>query len=160
MWKHSRQTWKKFLKDTKGNIFYIYWLEELILLIHPYYPKLSTYSLQSLSKFQGVFHKTEKKFYNLYKTVALFSWQVVSDSLWSHDCSIPAFPVPYHLLEFAQVHAHWIGDGIQTSHPLSAFFFCLQSFPASESFPVTQLFTLGGQSIGASASASVLLKSI
>ena len=33
---------------------------------------------------------------------------------------------------------------------------CLQSFPASESFPVSQLFTSGGQSIGASASASVL----
>ena len=33
---------------------------------------------------------------------------------------------------------------------------CLQSFPASESFPVSQLFASGGQSIGASASASVL----
>ena len=36
------------------------------------------------------------------------------------------------------------------------FSFCLQSFPASGSFPVSQLFTSGGQSIGASASASVL----
>ena len=34
--------------------------------------------------------------------------------------------------------------------------FCLQSFPASGSFPVSQFFTLGGRSIGASASASVL----
>ena len=33
---------------------------------------------------------------------------------------------------------------------------CLQSFPASGSFPVSQFFTSGGQSIGASASASVL----
>ena len=33
---------------------------------------------------------------------------------------------------------------------------CLQSFPASESFPVSQFFTSGGQSIGVSASASVL----
>ena len=33
---------------------------------------------------------------------------------------------------------------------------CLQSFPASESFPVSQLLTSGGQSIGVSASASVL----
>ena len=38
-------------------------------------------------------------------------------------------------------------------HPFS---FCLQSFPASESFPMSQLFASGGQSIGASASASVL----
>ena len=35
---------------------------------------------------------------------------------------MPDFPVPYHLLEFAQVHARWIGDGIQPSHPLSASF--------------------------------------
>ena len=33
---------------------------------------------------------------------------------------------------------------------------CLQSFPASESFPMTQFFPSGGQSIGVSASASVL----
>ena len=36
------------------------------------------------------------------------------------------------------------------------FFSCLQSFPASGSFPGSQLFTSGGQSIGVSASASVL----
>ena len=38
--------------------------------------------------------------------------------------------------------------------------FCLQSFPASGSFPVSPLFASGGQSIGASASASVLLMNI
>ena len=27
-------------------------------------------------------------------------------------------PIPRHLLEFAQVHGHWIGDAIQPSHPL------------------------------------------
>ena len=37
---------------------------------------------------------------------------------------------------------------------------CLQSFPASGSFPVSQFSTSGGQSIGASASASVLLMNI
>ena len=43
------------------------------------------------------------------------------------------------------------------SHPLwPSFFFCLQYFPASGSFPISQLFSAGGQSIGASASASVL----
>ena len=35
------------------------------------------------------------------------------------DCSMPSFPVPHHLLEFAQVHVHWIGDAIQLFHPLS-----------------------------------------
>ena len=37
---------------------------------------------------------------------------------------------------------------------------CLQSSPASESFPMSRVFTSGGQSIGASASASVLAKNI
>ena len=35
------------------------------------------------------------------------------------DCSTPGLPHPHHLLEFAQVHIHWIGDAIQPSHPLS-----------------------------------------
>ena len=42
------------------------------------------------------------------------------------------------------------------SSPATPFSSCLQSFPASGSFPMSQLFTSGGQSIGASASASVL----
>ena len=42
------------------------------------------------------------------------------------------------------------------SSSANPFSFCLQSFPSSGSFPQSQLFALGGQSIGASASASVL----
>ena len=42
------------------------------------------------------------------------------------------------------------------SSSVTLFSFCLQSFPASGSFPMSRLFTSGGQSIGASASASVL----
>ena len=47
-----------------------------------------------------------------------------------------------------------------TSSSVVPFSFCLQSFPASGSLPVRQLFTSGGQSIGVSASASVLLMNI
>ena len=36
------------------------------------------------------------------------------------NCSMPGFPVLYHLLEFAQTHAHWVDDAIQPSHPLSS----------------------------------------
>ena len=36
------------------------------------------------------------------------------------DCSTPGFPVLHHLPEFAQSHVHWVGDAIQTSHPLSS----------------------------------------
>ena len=34
------------------------------------------------------------------------------------DCSMPGLSVPHHLLKFAQVHVHCIGDVIQSSHPL------------------------------------------
>ena len=73
------------------------------------------------------------------------------------DCSMPDFPVLHHLPEFAQAHDRWINDAIQQSHPLLfPFSSCLQSFWASRSFPVSSLFASGGQSIGVSASASVL----
>ena len=70
------------------------------------------------------------------------------------DCSMPGPPFPHHLLELAQVYVHWCHPTISSSVIL--FSFCLQSCLASESFPVSQLFALGGQSTGASASASVL----
>ena len=77
------------------------------------------------------------------------------------DCSTPGFPVHHQLPELAQIHVHPVSDAIQPSHPLSSHFSsCLQSFPASESFPVCQFFASGGQSIGAPASASVLSMNI
>ena len=48
----------------------------------------------------------------------------------------------------------WCHPTISSS--VAFFLFCLQSFPASGSFPVSQLFTSGGQSIGASESTTVL----
>ena len=72
------------------------------------------------------------------------------------DCSTPGFPVlHYYLLEFAQTHVHWVSDAIQPFHPLSHFYSCLQSFPASGPFPMSQLFASDGQSTGTSASAPV-----
>ena len=72
------------------------------------------------------------------------------------DCSMPSFPVLHCLLAFAQTHVHWVSDTIRPSHPLAPFSPPALSFPASGSFPMSQLFPTGGQSIGASASASVL----
>ena len=71
-------------------------------------------------------------------------------------CSTPGFPVFHQLLELAQTHVHWVGDAIQPSNPVARLPSCLQSFPALGSFPMSWLFTSGGQSIGASASALVL----
>ena len=72
------------------------------------------------------------------------------------DCSTPGLPVHHQLPEFVQTHVHWVSDAIQPSHPLIPFSSCPQSFPASGSFQVSQLFASSGQSIGVSASTSVL----
>ena len=82
---------------------------------------------------------------------------VTKSCLILHDpMDWPGFPVLHHLPE----HVHWISDTVQPSHPLLCSSFHLQSFPASGSSPVSQLFTSGGQSFGSSASASVLPLSI
>ena len=72
------------------------------------------------------------------------------------DYSTPGFPVHHKLPEFNQTLVHWVGDAIQPSHPLVPFSSHLQSFLASVSFQMGQFITSGGQSIGVSASASVL----
>ena len=72
------------------------------------------------------------------------------------DRSTPGSPVHHQLPDLAQTHVHWVGDAIQPSHPLSSFCSCTPSFPASGSFPMSWHCASGGQSIGASASASVL----
>ena len=57
------------------------------------------------------------------------------------DYSTPGFPVLLCLPELAQTCIHWADDAIQPSHPVPSSSFCPQSFPASESFPVSQLLT-------------------
>ena len=72
------------------------------------------------------------------------------------DCSTPGIPVHHQVPEFTQTHVHRVGDAIQPSHPLSSS--RPQSLLASESSPMNQLFTWGGQSIGVSALAAFLPK--
>ena len=72
-------------------------------------------------------------------------------------CCTPGLPVHHQLPEFTQTHVHWVSDAIQLSHLLSwPSPPALSLSRASGSFPVSWLFTSGGQSIGVSASASVL----
>ena len=70
------------------------------------------------------------------------------------DCSMPDFPVFHYLLKFAQTHVHWVDDVIQPFHPLSPPSpHALNLFQQWCLFQwMSQLFTSGGQSIGASAS--------
>ena len=51
------------------------------------------------------------------------------------------------------LYLHWVSDTIQPFHPVFPFSSCLKSFPASESFPMSQFFA---SCIGVSALASVL----
>ena len=72
------------------------------------------------------------------------------------DCSMPGIPVHHQLLELAQTQIHRVGNAIQPSHPLSSPSPPVQSFPASGSFLVSQLFASGGQSMSFSLSISPL----
>ena len=67
------------------------------------------------------------------------------------DCSMPGFPVLHYLLEFAQTYVHWVSDAIQPSHPLPSLLLFPSIFPSISIFPMSWLFTTGGQSFWASA---------
>ena len=66
---------------------------------------------------------------------------------------MPGFPVHNQLQDFTQTQVHRVGDAIQPSQSLSA---PSPAFPATGSFPMSQHFTSVGQSIGASALASII----
>ena len=86
-----------------------------------------------------------------------FSHSVVSDSLWPHGLrhTRPPCPAPTpRVCSNSCSLSPWCRPAISSS--VVPFSSCLQSFPASGSFQMSQFFTLGGQSIGVSASTSVL----
>ena len=86
-----------------------------------------------------------------------FSRSVVSDSLRPHESqhARPPCPSPTHGVHSnSHPSSPWCHPAISSS--VVPFSSCPQSLPASESFPMRQFFSWGGQSIGVSASASVL----
>ena len=83
----------------------------------------------------------------------LLSLSVVSDSLWPHGLQHTRLPCPSPSSRICSKScplSRWCHPTISSS--VTPFSFCLQSVPASGSFPISQLFTSGGQNIGASAS--------
>ena len=73
---------------------------------------------------------------------------------WTVACQTPlSSTIPWTLLKFIFSESVMLPNHLILCHPFS---FCPRSFPASGSFPVCWLFTSGGQSTRASASASVL----
>ena len=90
----------------------------------------------------------------LFSSVQLLSRVWLCDPL---NCSTVAFPVVHHQLpESTQTHVHWVGDAIQQSHPLSSPSPALNLSQHQGLFQMSQLFASSGQSIGVSASTSVL----
>ena len=88
-----------------------------------------------------------------------FSCSVVSDSLWPHESqhTRPPCPLPTPGVHSnSRLSSQWCHPAISSS--VIPFSSCPQSLPASESFPMSQLFTWGGQSTGVSAWASFLPK--
>ena len=86
-----------------------------------------------------------------------FSCSVVSDSLWPHESQHARLPCPSptpRVYPNPCPSSQWCHPTISSS--VVPFSSCLQSFPASGSFQMSQLFTSGDQSIRVSASTSVL----
>ena len=88
-----------------------------------------------------------------------FSHSVISNSLRPHEMQHAKPPHPssapgVHLI--SRPSSEWCHPSISSS--VVSFSSCPQSLPASESFPMSQLFAWGGQSTGVSASASILPK--
>ena len=71
------------------------------------------------------------------------------------DCSMPASSVLHYLPEFAQIHVLWISDTPNHLILRCSLLLLPSVFPSIRVFSVIQLFTSGGQSVGASTSASV-----
>ena len=87
-----------------------------------------------------------------------FSRSVVSDSLWPHELQHTRPPCPSPI---PKVHSDSRPSSLWCHPTISSSvvpFSCPQSLPASESFPMSQLFTWGVQSTGVSALASFLPK--
>ena len=89
--------------------------------------------------------------------ILLFSCSAVSDSLWPHGLQHARLPCPSLSPEVCSNSC----SSSQCCHPaisssVTPFSSHPQSFPASGSFPMSWLFTSGGQNVEASASASVL----
>ena len=105
--------------------------------------------------------KSYKKLKNFLKFTysVQFSHSIMSNSLWPHEPQHARLPCPSptpRVYPNSCPLSRWCHPTISSS--VIPFSSCPQSFPASGCFEISQLFTWGGQSIGVSASASLLPK--
>ena len=105
----------------------------------------------------NIYKSTENGMWIPLYPLLLCSHSVVSDSLWPHGLQHSRLPCPSTTpgaCSNSSPWSRWCHPTISSS--VVPFSSRLQSFPASGSFPRSQFFTSGGQSIRTSASASVL----
>ena len=103
--------------------------------------------------------KGKKNYMKIIFSSIQISCSVLPYSLQPHGLQHARFPCPSQTLRACSdsgLWSWWCHPTISSS--IVPFSSCLQSFPAIGSFPMNQLFTSGGQSIGVSALASVLPK--
>ena len=118
--------------DTNQSIFQCHkWITEIIII---YYIKLQYLFILHIVVIQSLSH------------VQFFV------TPWTAACPAPQSST---VSQFAQSHVHWVRCHATISSSV-VHFFCLQSFPALGSFPMSWPFASGGQNIGASVSASAL----
>ena len=99
---------------------------------------------------------TEEFSVNIILPSVQFSHSVMSNSLWPHESQHARPPCPSPtpgVYSDSCPLSQWCNPAISSS--VIPFSYCPQSLPASGSFPMSQLFAWGGQSIGVSALASV-----
>ena len=105
-----------------------------------------------------IYHRKERNINNdMIQHLVQFRRSVVSNSLWPHELQHARSPCPSPtpgVHSDSRPSSWWCHPTISSS--VVPFSSCPQSLPASESFPISQLFASGGQSIGVSTSASVL----
>ena len=108
--------------------------------------------LRNYVNFQATSHFVTTSFQ--FRSVQLLSCVQLFATPWTtaHQASL-SFTNSWSLLKLMSIESVMPSNHLTLCRPLSS---CIQSFPALGSFPVNQFFASGGQSIGASASISVL----
>ena len=126
----------------------------------PYMPSLAAMRVGNSSLTQKLLAvMMEGIFSSVQFSSVQFSHSVVSDSLRPHESQHARPPCPSpspRIHSDSRPLSQWCHPTISSS--VVPFSSCPQSLPATKSFPMTQLFAWGGQSIGASALASILPK--
>ena len=127
---------------------------------HPNIKIVKDLNKELIKEYPRVANKSGKKMFNIISLSSVqFSRSVVSDSLRPHESqhARPPCPSPTPWVHSdSRPSSQWCHPAISSS--VVPFSSCPQSLPASESFPMSQLFVWGGQSTGVSALASFLPK--